>query len=433
MSASGQQPKRVNSRIESLRNLEPEGRLDVLAQAVGLDGETREILAGRDVLPMPLANGMIENVIGKFELPLAVATNFTINGRDYLVPMAVEEPSVVAAASYMAKIARGCGGFHTSSDPAVMRAQIQVLDLTDPHGARHRLLAAEEELKSMCNARDKMLVSLGGGCIGIEVEVFETSRVGPMVVLHILVDVRDAMGANTVNTMAEAIAPRVAELTGGRTRLRILSNLADKRLARARVTVTPEAMSTRELAGADVIRGMVEACTLAEIDPYRAATHNKGIMNGIDPVVVATGNDWRAIEAGAHAYAARSGRYGSLTRWEQGADGSLTGTIEMPMALGLVGGATKTHPAAQAALRVLGVETAQELSEIVVSVGLAQNMAALRALATEGIQKGHMALHARNIAIVAGATGEQIEIVAKAIAERGQISVDAAKEVLATL
>ncbi|MBK0327574.1 hydroxymethylglutaryl-CoA reductase, degradative [Rhodobacteraceae bacterium F11138] len=433
MSATGQQPKRVNSRIESLRNLEPESRLDVLAQTVGLDGNTREILAGRDVLPMPLANGMIENVIGKFELPLAVATNFVVNGRDYLIPMAVEEPSVVAAASYMAKIARDGGGFLTSSDPAVMRAQIQVLDLTDPHGARHRLLAAEDELKSMCNSRDKMLVQVGGGCIGIEVEVFETSRVGPMVVLHILVDVRDAMGANTVNSMAEAIAPRVAELTGGRTRLRILSNLADRRLARARVTVTPDAMTTRDLPGTDVIRGMVEACTLAEIDPYRAATHNKGIMNGIDPVVVATGNDWRAIEAGAHAYAARSGRYGSLTRWEQDADGNLTGTIEMPMALGLVGGATKTHPAAQAALKVLGVETAQELSEVVVAVGLAQNMAALRALATEGIQKGHMALHARNIAIVAGATGEQIEIVARAIAERGQVSVDAAQEILATL
>ena len=430
---SKETPTRVNSRLESLRNLEPEARLDVLAQAVGLDADDKTVLAGHDVLPMSLANGMIENVIGKFELPLAVASNFTINGKDYLIPMAVEEPSVVAAASYMAKIARDVGGFKTSSDQPVMRAQIQVVGLSDPNGARHRLLAAEAELKEMCNARDKVLVSLGGGCIGIEVHVFETSPAGPMAVLHILVDVRDAMGANTVNSMAETIAPRVAEITGGHTRLRILSNLADKRLARAHVTLTPESLTTKSMDGADVIDGMVEACALALIDPYRAATHNKGVMNGIDPVVVATGNDWRAIEAGAHAWAARSGQYTSLTTWEKSADGNLNGTIEMPMALGLVGGATKTHPSAQAALRVLGVETAQELAEVTVAVGLAQNMAALRALATEGIQKGHMALHARNIAILAGATGPQIEIVAKQIASNGHVSVDAAKEILAGL
>jgi hydroxymethylglutaryl-CoA reductase len=254
-----------------------------------------------------------------------------------------------------------------------------------------------------------------------------------MAVLHILVDVRDAMGANAVNSMAETIAPRVAEIAGGHTRLRILSNLADRRLARAYVTLTPDALTTRTMDGRDVIDGMIEACALAQIDPYRAATHNKGVMNGIDPVVVATGNDWRAIEAGAHAWAARSGQYTSLTTWERGADGTLTGTIEMPMALGLVGGATKTHPAAQAVLRVLGVRTAQELAEVTVAVGLAQNMAALRALATEGIQKGHMTLHARNIAILAGATGEQIEAVAKAIAEQGHVSVQAAKDVLAKL
>ena len=430
---SKETPTRVNSRLESLRNLEPEARLDVLAQAVGLDADDKTVLAGHDVLPMSLANGMIENVIGKFELPLAVASNFTINGKDYLIPMAVEEPSVVAAASYMAKIARDVGGFKTSSDQPVMRAQIQVVGLSDPNGARHRLLAAEAELKEMCNARDKVLVSLGGGCIGIEVHVFETSPAGPMAVLHILVDVRDAMGANTVNSMAETIAPRVAEITGGHTRLRILSNLADKRLARAHVTLTPDSLTTKSMDGADVIDGMVEACALALIDPYRAATHNKGVMNGIDPVVVATGNDWRAIEAGAHAWAARSGQYTSLTTWEKSADGNLNGTIEMPMALGLVGGATKTHPAARAALRVLGVETAQELAEVTVAVGLAQNMAALRALATEGIQKGHMALHARNIAILAGATGPQIEIVAKQIASKGHVSVDAAKEILAGL
>ncbi|MFX4298708.1 hydroxymethylglutaryl-CoA reductase, degradative [Pseudosulfitobacter pseudonitzschiae] len=404
-----------------------------MAKTVGLDDADRATLAGHDVLPLSLANGMIENVIGKFELPLAVASNFTINGKDYLIPMVVEEPSVVAAASYMAKIARNCGGFHTSSDRPIMRAQIQVVGLNDPHGAKQRLLAAEAELRQMCNARDEVLVALGGGCIGIEVHVFETSAVGPMAVLHILVDVRDAMGANAVNSMAETIAPRVAEISGGHTRLRILSNLADRRLARAYVTLTPDALTTKTMQGDDVIDGMIEAYALAQIDPYRAATHNKGVMNGIDPVVVATGNDWRAIEAGAHAWAARSGRYTSLTTWERGVDGTLTGTIEMPMALGLVGGATKTHPAAQAVLRVLGVSSAQELAEVTVAVGLAQNMAALRALATEGIQKGHMALHARNIAILAGATGSQIEAVAKVIAEQGHVSVQAAKDVLAKL
>jgi hydroxymethylglutaryl-CoA reductase len=424
------QTGRITSRIENLRSMEPAARLAAVARAAGLKDAELAALGAEPVLPMTIANGMIENVVGKFELPLAVASNFTVNGRDYLVPMAVEEPSVVAAASYMARIARGCGGFVTSSSAPVMRAQIQVLGMTDPHAARHRLLSEADALIELANRRDTVLIGLGGGCKEIEVHVFETSPVGPMVVLHLLVDVRDAMGANTVNSMAETIAPRVAEIAGGHVRLRILSNLADKRLVRARVSLTPEALTTDALAGGEVIDGMLEACALAMIDPYRAATHNKGIMNGIDPVVVATGNDWRAIEAGAHAWAARDGRYTSLTQWEKGADGWLHGTLEMPMALGIVGGATKTHPAAQAALRLLGVTSAQELAEVTVAVGLAQNMAALRALATEGIQKGHMALHARNIAILAGAQGEQIEAIAKALAASGNVSVDKARELL---
>lgn len=424
------QTGRITSRIENLRSMEPAARLAAVARAAGLKDAELAALGAEPVLPMTIANGMIENVVGKFELPLAVASNFTVNGRDYLVPMAVEEPSVVAAASYMARIARGCGGFVTSSSAPVMRAQIQVLGMTDPHAARHRLLSEADALIELANRRDTVLIGLGGGCKEIEVHVFETSPVGPMVVLHLLVDVRDAMGANTVNSMAETIAPRVAEIAGGHVRLRILSNLADKRLVRARVSLTPEALTTDALAGGEVIDGMLEACALAMIDPYRAATHNKGIMNGIDPVVVATGNDWRAIEAGAHAWAARDGRYTSLTQWEKGADGRLHGTLEMPMALGIVGGATKTHPAAQAALRLLGVTSAVELAEVTVAVGLAQNMAALRALATEGIQKGHMALHARNIAILAGAQGEQIEAIAKALAASGNVSVDKARELL---
>lgn len=423
-------PRGVKSRIEGLRDLEPVDRRHAIAAAAGLDQSAEAALSGEGTLALAVANGMIENVIGKFELPLGVAANFLVNGREYLVPMAVEEPSVVAAASYMAKLALKGGGFTVSCTPPIMRAQVQVIGITDPWGTRARLLAHSDELIGMANSRDTVLVGLGGGCKGIEVEVFPESAIGPMAVLHLLVDVRDAMGANTVNSMAEMLAPRIEEITGGKVRLRILSNLADRRIVTASVRIPPSALDTKTLKGADVAQGMVEACTLAMIDPYRAATHNKGIMNGIDPVVVATGNDWRAIEAGAHAYAARSGRYSSLTTWEIAADGTLVGTLEMPMALGIVGGATRTHPAAQAALKLMQITSAQELAEVTAAVGLAQNMAALRALSTEGIQRGHMALHARNIAITAGANGPDIDRVAKAIVAAGDVSVGRAKQVL---
>ncbi|WP_417253395.1 hydroxymethylglutaryl-CoA reductase, degradative [Celeribacter sp.] len=423
-------PSVVNSRIEGMRDMDPAERRDAVATASGIDATNAVALSGDSSLPLTIANGMIENVIGTFELPLGVATNFVVNGKDYLVPMAVEEPSVVAAASYMAKIARAGGGFHTSSTAPIMRAQVQVIGTGDPFGARAALLAHREELIEMANSKDTVLTGLGGGCKDIEVHVFSNSAIGPMAVMHLLVDVRDAMGANTVNTMAEMLAPRVEEITGGTVRLRILSNLADKRVVTASVRVPTDALTTKTLAGADVARGIVEACELAIIDPYRAATHNKGIMNGIDPVVVATGNDWRAIEAGAHAYAAQSGRYTSLSRWEIAKDGALVGTLELPMAMGIVGGATRTHPAAQAALKLMGVSGAQELAEVTVAVGLAQNMAALRALATEGIQRGHMTLHARNIAITAGAQGNDIDRVAKAIVGAGDVTVARAKQVL---
>ncbi|MHC1551358.1 hydroxymethylglutaryl-CoA reductase, degradative [Phyllobacterium sp. K27] len=423
----------ATSRIKNMRNLSPAKRLEQIAQAAQLDEQTRSVLAAPDALPVERANGMIENVIGTFQLPLGVATNFLINGQDYLVPMAVEEPSVVAAASYMARIVRGCGGFQTSSTAPIMRAQVQVLGTSDPHGARLAILGARDEIISAANSKDTVLVKFGGGCRDIEVHVFPSTRRGPMVVLHLLVDVRDAMGANTVNTMAEAVSPIVERITGGEVRLRILSNLADLRLARARIEVTEEALATKEFSGHRMIEGIVDAYEFAAVDPYRAATHNKGIMNGVDPVVVATGNDWRAIEAGAHAYAARSGRYTSLSTWEVSAKGTLVGTIEMPMALGLVGGATKTHPAAQAALQILNVETAIELAEVTVAVGLAQNMAALRALATEGIQRGHMALHARNIAIGAGALGGEIDKVARRLAQDHDVRSARAEEILAQL
>ena len=428
----GERPGSINSRLENLRNLAPAERLRRVADATSL-GDAERAAFGAGTLPIALANGMIENVIGTFELPVGIATNFTVNGRDYLIPMAIEEPSVVAAASYMARIVRKCGGFRTSSTAPIMRAQVQVLGVADVHGARARLLGEREAIIAAANSKDKVLISLGGGCRDIEVHVFEQTPVGPMLALHLIVDVRDAMGANTVNTMAETVAPIIEKITGGTVRLRILSNYADLRIARAMVSVTPDALKTEEYDGERIATGIVEACAFALVDPYRAATHNKGIMNGVDPIVVATGNDWRAIEAGAHVWACRSGRYTSLSTWEIDGKGNLVGTLEMPMALGLVGGATKTHPAARAALKMLGVQSAQELAEVTVAVGLAQNMGALRALATEGIQKGHMALHARNIAIVAGATGDEIETVAAALAADHDVRVDRAKELLEKL
>lgn len=423
----------LNSQLAGFRNLTPDERRAKVEQVASLTSEDADALNGAGVLQLGIADGMIENVIGRFELPMGIATNFLINDRDYLIPMVVEEPSVVAAASYMAKISRSCGGFVTSSDMPIMRAQIQVLGLSDPFGARFKLLKIRDEFIKRANECDDVLVKLGGGCRDIEVHVFETTLAGPMVVLHLLVDVRDAMGANTVNTMAEAVAPMAEAATGGNVRLRILSNYADHRLARASVCVTPAALATKEFTGEWVIDGIIEACALAIVDPYRATTHNKGIMNGIDPVVLATGNDWRAVEAGAHAWASRSGTYSGLSRWERDGDGNLVGTLEMPLALGLVGGATKTHPAAQAALKIMKVKTAQELAEVVVTVGLAQNMAALRALATEGIQRGHMALHARNIAIAAGAIGQQVQDLAQMMAAENNVRVDRAKEILATI
>ncbi len=420
----------VQSRIKNMRNMTPDDRRATVGSIAGLSPEDLAALAGHGALDMERANGMIENVIGKFELPLGVATNFRVNGKDYLVPMAVEEPSIVAAASYMAKIVRSAGGFHTSATRPLMRAQIQVLGIQDPHAAKQRILSHREELITTANVKDKVLVGLGGGCQDIEVHVFPQTAVGPMIVVHLIVDVCDAMGANTVNTMAEALAPQIERITFGTVRLRILSNLADLRLVRARVDLPASALDTDTLRGTEVAQGIVEASTLALIDPYRAATHNKGIMNGIDPVVVATGNDWRAVEAGAHAYAARDGVYKSLTQWERRQDGGLSGSIELPMALGLVGGATKTHPAAQAALRMMQVSSATELAEVSAAVGLAQNMAALRALATEGIQKGHMALHARNIAILAGAKGSDVQSVAAELVKSGDFSLEHAHRLM---
>lgn len=414
----------TSSRLPGFYKLPPDERLGKIVEACG-DAEIKEMV--KSGLSLEQADKMVENVIGLFQVPLGIATNFIIDGREVLVPMATEEPSVIAAASNGARMARDGGGFFTSSTGPVMRAQIQAVDLRDPHGARCRILEHASEITRIANEVDPMLVRLGGGAVGLEVHVID-SRAGPMVVTHLLVDCRDAMGANAVNTMAEAVAPEIERLTGGRVHLRIISNLADMRLARARAVFKADAIG-----GAGAVSAVFKAAALAEVDPYRAATHNKGIMNGVTAVVLATGNDTRAVEAGAHAYAARSGRYTSLSRYEIDSNGDLVGTIELPVAVGLVGGATRVHPVARAAVRILGVRSADELSRVIAAVGLAQNFAALRALATEGIQRGHMSLHARNIALQAGARGELVEIIAERMASERRINIERASELLREL
>ena len=384
-----------SSRIPGFYDLSLEERIRRIQELAGLSQEEAVLLRQGIGLSPTQAEKMIENVVGVHSLPLGIAANFRINGRDLLIPMAIEEPSVVAGASLAAKLARAGGGFTAQATEPLMIGQIQVLDLADPWAARRQLLAAKGRLLNLANQTDPLLVSLGGGARDVEARVIEETLVGPMLVVHLIYDCRDAMGANTVNTACEALAPLVEEITGGRVVLRILSNLADRRLARAKCTIPQEALAFGDYPGPLVADRIVEAYALAEADPYRAATHNKGIMNGVDAVVIATGNDWRAVEAGVHAYAARSGRYTSLSTWARDGEDNLVGRLEMPLAVGVVGGATRTHPMAKVALKVLGVQTARELAEVIVSVGLAQNLAALRALATEGIQRGHMALHAR--------------------------------------
>lgn len=371
-------------------------RLEAIRAYAGLTEEECRALQDPGVLEADTADHMIENVIGRFALPLAVAVNFTINDTPYVIPMVTEEASVVAACSNAAKMALPSGGFFTGYTGSVMIAQIQLLGLPNPHFTRSLIYAHTEKIKAICNEKDPVLVEMGGGFQDLEVRVLHT-EIGEMVIVHLLVNTLDAMGANAVNTMAEAVAPYLESVTGGTSELRILSNLADRRLARARAVFSKEAIG-----GAEVVDGIIAAYAFAAADPYRAATHNKGIMNGITPLVLATGNDTRAIEAGAHAYAARSGRYTSLTVWEKNAEGDLCGSIELPIAAGLVGGATKIHPTARIALKILDVKSAGELAQVMAAVGLAQNMTALKALATDGIQKGHMALHARNIASAVG-------------------------------
>jgi hydroxymethylglutaryl-CoA reductase len=411
------------SRIVGFFKLSLKERLERIKDWAGLSKEEVDLLLGKS-LTNETADRMIENVIGTVELPLGIATNFLINSRDYLIPMAIEEPSVVAAASNAARMAREKGGFLTSSTGSTMIGQIQAIDVRDPYAARFDILSRKEEILELANEQDPVLVSLGGGARDIEVRVIQTKQ-GEMVIIHLLVDCVDAMGANTVNTMSEAVASLIGEITSARVLLRIISNFADKRLMRAKVIFSKEAIG-----GPQVVDAILSAYSFASTDIYRAATHNKGIMNGVDAVVIATGNDFRAVEAGAHAYASRFGRYEPLTNWEENEDGHLVGTIEIPIAVGIVGGAVSTNPTAKISLKILNVSSSHELGEVMAAVGLAQNFAALRALATEGIQRGHMRLHARNVAVAAGAEGERIDEIAEIMVKDGKIRADRAKELL---
>jgi len=421
----------TNSRISGFYNLTIEERRAKLADAANLTPEGL-IPFTSGGLSAESADHMIENVIGMYALPVGIGLNFLVNGRDVLIPFVVEEPSIVAGASFMAKLARAGGGFTATTTEPLMIGQMQLINIVNMHEARMKIYEHKAELLATADAIDPILKKFGGGARDLEVRMIEDSPIGPFIVIHLIYDVRDAMGANAVNTACEKLAPQIEAITGGKVHLRILSNLADRRIARARCTIPVNqlTMGFETFKGETVRDGIIAAWAFAATDPYRAATHNKGIMNGVDAVVLATGNDWRAIEAGAHAYAARSGRYTSLSTWGKDADGNLVGTLEMPMAVGIVGGATKVHPAAQAAVKLMGVKTASELAEIIVCVGLAQNMAALRALATEGIQRGHMSLHARQVAISAGASGDLIERVASQMVAEKVVRIDRAEEIL---
>ncbi len=408
-------------------------RLDTLAANSNLTPEDLYAFQKDGGLNAETANAMVENVVGLYSLPLGIAQNFVVNGREVLVPMVIEEPSVIAGVSFMAKLAKASGGFEAGMTSQEMIGQLQVLDLPDPQAASEIVLSHKDELLQVVANFHPSIQKYGGGPRDLQTRILPETEVGSMLIIHLVVDVQDAMGANIINAMLEFLAPKIEDLTGGRVHLRILSNLADRRLAWARVRIACSDLAFDDYSGEKVRDGILEAWAFAEADPYRAATHNKGVMNGVDAVVLATANDWRAVEAGAHAYAARSGRYRSLTYWNKAENGDLLGRIELPMALGIVGGATKVHPTAKANLKLMGVKSVAELGGIVAAVGLAQNLAALRALATEGIQKGHMSLHARQVALSAGAKPEQADAVAAQLVAEKHIKLTRALEIVAQL
>jgi hydroxymethylglutaryl-CoA reductase len=401
-------------------------RLQLVKNFANLTDTDLKALKNNAGLSFDIANNMVENAIGAIALPLGIATNFRINGKDYLIPMAIEEPSVIAAASNAAKIARMKGGFTAHADQSLMIGQVQVVGLRHPMASGQKVLKIKKRILEIANRKSKTLAKRSAGAKDVTFSLIDTSK-GKMLIIELKIDVGDAMGANIVNTMCEAVAPYIEDATGGRVLLKILSNYATERLARA------SAVFSKEEIGSDVVNDILLAHAFAMADQYRCTTHNKGVMNGVIAAANATGQDSRAIEAGAHSYAARNGRYSSLTSWRKNSSGDLVGSIEIPLAVGTVGGASSVHPLAKICLKILRVRTAQELACVIASAGLAQNFAALRALVSEGIQKGHMGLHARNIAMMAGAEGKLIDAVAKKIADEGDVTVRRAREVLKTL
>lgn len=416
-----------SSKVSKFHQKTMQERLDWISKFSDLNHEDRELYLQSGTDNNNLADQLIENSIGVMEVPLGVAVNFIVNGKDCIVPMAVEETSVIAAASNGAKLARPLGGFHMHFTGSYMIGQVQITNLKSPESAKIKILQNKDDILDIANSQDPTLVELGGGAYDLEVRIVG-DKSEEMLIVHLLVDTLDAMGANATNTMAEKIAPTLEQISEGNAYLRIISNLADHRLIQGYCEIKKE-----DLGGEEVVDNIVEACRFANLDPYRAATNNKGIMNGISSVVLATGNDTRAIEAGAHAYAVRNGQYRSLTQWEKNEKGNLVGSIDMPLAIGVIGGATSLNPKAKANLKIMGVKTSQELSEIIGSVGLAQNLTALKALATEGVQKGHMRLHAKNVALMADATGDEIDYVSKELVKRDIIRVDEAKKIIRTL
>jgi hydroxymethylglutaryl-CoA reductase len=421
------------SRLSGFYKRTMDERIHLLADMCSLSDNEIGALSSQGALGREQADKMIENALGIYSLPFGVGLNFLINGKDYLVPMAIEEPSVVASASHIAKIVRDAGGFQTEATERIMIGQIQVVGCENFEQAKQNIVEHKERLIEAANTVHPTMVARGGGARDIEIRLMNAgneSRYRQMLVLNLLVDTRDAMGANTINTMVESIAPIIEDLAHGKVYLRILSNYTDRCMAKSRCVIPPSLLATGEFSGEDVRDGVVIAYEFADSDVYRAVTHNKGVMNGIDAVVIATGNDWRAIEAAAHAHACRFGHYRSMTRWSIDAEGNLVGELELPMPVGTVGGSIGLHPMAQIAHKLLGVDSAAELAQIIVSVGLAQNLGALKALATHGIQRGHMALHARSVAMTAGATGDMIDVIAGEMIKTREIRVSKAKELL---
>src|SRR5512140_2552472 len=428
-------PGRVSSRIAGFHKLRFDERISQIGRLFKLSNEEVSALRGEGSLSQELANKMIENAVGTFSLPLGLGLNMQMNRRDYIVPMAVEEPSVVAAVSSAAKTVREAGGFEADADESLMIGQVQVTEYGDPTEASEKILEAKEQILHLANSFHPNMLERGGGVKDLDVRVLpapEGPRGEPLLVVHVLIDCQEAMGANLINTVCEGIAPMIEQITGGKVYLRILSNLADRRLARATCRIPVEQLADFDLPGEKIAKGIVQASRFAQADPYRAATHNKGVMNGVDSVAIATGQDWRAIEAGAHAFACRNGQYRPLTRWTL-EEGCLVGRIELPLALGLVGGPIKVHPGAMVGLKILGVDNVKALAMVFSAVGLAQNLSAVRALGSVGIQKGHMALHARCVAVTAGARGDMIDHVAHLLVKAGDVKMDKAKEILRSL